>query len=308
MKKVLFIGEINVDIMMGGLVSFPVRDKEITCSSFELTMGSSTAICACAFSSLGGDTSFVGLAGDDEYGEFMINGMEDFRINTDHILRTDRVKTGVTVNLIHENSRTQVTYPGTISAFSGKSVDMSIVKQFDHIHIGGPYLQEQFVGDVTSILSYAKQEGITTSLDPQWDADETWNFLDEWLPLLTYFFPNSDEALSITKAGTVQDAALALSQQTACPVVKNGSEGAIYVRDSVVASVPAYSIDVVDTTGAGDSFYAGFLYAVLVKELPVEKAMKFGIAVAARSCMFVGGVNARSTYDDILTFMKENTI
>ncbi len=306
MKKVLFVGEINVDIMMGGLASFPVRDKEITCSSFELTMGSSTAICACAFSSLGGNASFVGLAGNDEYGEFMINGMRDFRINTGHILRTEKVKTGVTVNLIYGDSRTQITYPGTISAFSGKSVDLSVVKQFDHVHIGGPYLQERLVGDVSRILSYAKQEGMTSSLDPQWDADENWQYMDEWLPLLTYFFPNCDEALSITNTNAISDAVSALTKLTACPIVKSGQKGAFYSWDDVVETIPAYLIDVVDTTGAGDSFDAGFLYAVLEKEMNIKDAIKFAIAVAGRSCMFVGGVNASSTYHDIITFMKDH--
>ena len=48
MKRVLFFGDINVDVMMGGLVSQPIIDKEITCSSFDITVGSSAAICACA--------------------------------------------------------------------------------------------------------------------------------------------------------------------------------------------------------------------------------------------------------------------
>ena len=114
MKRVLFLGEINVDLILGGLESFPIPDREVACVSFEKTIGSSTAICACAYSSLGGDTYFLGLAGKDEYGDFMINGMEDFGINTSLVKRTSRIGTGVTVNLIHDKNRTQVTYPGTI--------------------------------------------------------------------------------------------------------------------------------------------------------------------------------------------------
>ena len=64
-------------------------------------------------------------------------------------------------------------------------------------------------------------------------------------------------------------------------------------------------MEVVDTTGAGDSFDAGFLYATLEKGMGFIQAVEFANLVASRSCKFVGGVNARSTYDDILRFKEE---
>src|SRR4051812_6947693 len=79
MKKLLFVGDINVDVLMGGLVSLPVIDREITCSSFDIAIGSSAVICAAAFASLGGNASFLGLAGSDDYGEFMLRGMKELR-------------------------------------------------------------------------------------------------------------------------------------------------------------------------------------------------------------------------------------
>ena len=75
MKKVLFVGDINVDVLMGDLESLPVVDKEITCKSFDVAVGSSAVICAAAYASLGGDASFLGLAGKDDYGEFMVKSM-----------------------------------------------------------------------------------------------------------------------------------------------------------------------------------------------------------------------------------------
>ncbi|RPJ55649.1 MAG: carbohydrate kinase family protein, partial [Acidobacteria bacterium] len=127
-KKILAIGDINVDIMMGGLASLPQVDREVTCQSFEITMGSSAAIFAVAYACLGGTISFLGLAGKDAYGDFMLDGMKRFGIATDLIRRTGRVKTGVTVNLIFENTRSQVTYPGTISEFSGADIDEQVFR------------------------------------------------------------------------------------------------------------------------------------------------------------------------------------
>ena len=305
MKKVLFTGEINVDIIMGGLESFPVRDREISCSSFELTIGSSTAICSCAYASLGGDASFLGLAGNDEYGNYMVSGMRDFGIDTALVRRTDEVNTGVTVNLIHEGSRTQVTYPGTIAEFGSKYIDLSLLNGFDHIHLAGLYLQEKFLPGVRSVLEYAREHGIGTSLDPQWDESEQWRHMSDWMPLLDYLFVNEDEAISISGAENPEKACARLGESTVCPVVKTGSTGALLWSGERVIRLPGLPADVVDTTGAGDSFDAGFIYARLERGLSLEEAGRFANASGARSCEFVGGVNARSSCQQVLDFMKD---
>ncbi len=304
MKKVLFIGEINVDIMMGGLESFPVLDREISCSSFELTIGSSTAICSCAYASLGGDASFLGLAGFDEYGDYMVSGMKKFGINTDLIKRTDKVKTGVTVNLIFEGTRTQVTYPGTIAEFGSPYIDLSVIEGFDHIHLGGLYLQENFLPGVEEVLRFARSHGIGTSLDPQWNESEEWLYMDKWMPHLDYLFVNEDEALSISGAATPLEACEKLGALTACPIVKIGSAGALLWTGKTVLEVPGLKAEVVDTTGAGDSFDAGFFYATLEKGMSREDAALFANASGARSCGYVGGVNARSSCRQVLDFLE----
>lgn len=305
MKKTLFIGDINVDIIMGGLESFPIPDKEITCKSFDVTLGSSAVLCACAYSSLGGKGAFLGLAGNDDYGDYLVKGISDFGLDTSLIKRTGEVKTGVTLNLIKDSSRTQVTYPGAIIEFSKEHINTEDLKKFGHIHFAGPYLQLKFISAITGLLEFAKKVGITTSLDPQWDAAEKWEYMDEWLPLLTYFFANTDEALSITGAANIESACHSLKEKTAFPVVKDGGNGVFIFDNGKINHVPSRKIDVVDTTGAGDSFNAGFMYAKLIKNMGNFDAARFANAVAARSCTFVGGVNARSTYNDVLKFMEE---
>ena len=99
MSKALFIGDINVDIVMGGLKTLPVIDKEITCETFAITMGSSVVLTACAYSFLGGNSFMLGLAGNDDYGKFMLQGMKKSGIDTRFVRFIDTVKTGVTVNL-----------------------------------------------------------------------------------------------------------------------------------------------------------------------------------------------------------------
>jgi sugar/nucleoside kinase (ribokinase family) len=305
MPKALFIGDINVDVMMGGMESLPVVDREVTCQSYDIVLGASTVICACAYASLGGQASIIGLAGNDDYGEFMIRGLNQFGVNTDLVRRTDRVKTGVTVNLIYESTRTQVTYPGTIAEFDGSDLHESVFAGSNHVHFGGIYLQHKLRPEITRLLKTARNAGLSTSIDPQWDGSEKWEGLSEWLPLLTYLFVNEHEALSITKASSVEDACRLLAAQTNCPLVKTGEDGALVFTDGAVKPVPSLKVEVRDTTGAGDCFDAGFLFATVEKRMNLAEACEFANAVAARSCTFVGGTDARSTYEDIVRFRSE---
>jgi sugar/nucleoside kinase (ribokinase family) len=305
-RRVLFLGEINVDLILGGLESFPIPDREVLCHSFGKTIGSSTAICACVYASLGGDASFLGLAGKDEYGDFMVNGMADFGIETALVKRTSKVGTGVTINLIHGQNRTQVTYPGAIAEFGPDHFSFDDLEGCDHIHTGGPYPQTRLIGEISSILEFAGRNGITTSIDTQWDPSEQWSHLQEWLPKLDFFFCNEDEAVSMTGAQSPEKACLKLNEWTACPAVKIGAQGVLIPHRNTVMRIPSPTIEVVDNTGAGDSFDAGFLFARLEKGMSPEKAAEFACGVAARSCTFVGGVNARSSFSDVIKFLGDH--
>jgi sugar/nucleoside kinase (ribokinase family) len=304
MKKVLFVGDINVDVMMGGMASLPMVDKEVLCDSYEVVMGSSTVICCCAYAALGGHASFMGLVGDDAHGEFMVDGMKGFGIDTELIKRTDKVKTGVTVNMIYRNTRTQVTYPGSIAEFDGEGLTPVVLSRFDHIHFGGVYPETNLKPRIAGFLRKARELGLTTSLDPQWDGTETWQYMDDWLPLLTYLCVNGDEAMSITRTTDTKGAERVLAQLTGCPLVKIGSEGVI----AGGKIVPTRPVEVVDTTGAGDCFDAGFLFATLEKNADLYEAASFGNALAGRSCLYVGGTSHRSTYKDAIRFRAENPV
>jgi sugar/nucleoside kinase (ribokinase family) len=305
-KRVLFVGDINVDLMMHGLQSLPQVDREITCTGFETTMGSTAVIAACAYAALGGQAAFLGLAGEDAYGDFMLDGMRAFGIDTARVLRTRDVNTGVTVNLIHDRTRSQVTYPGTIAAFDGDAVSDDVLDGFAHVHFAGPYQQVRFMPHIARLLQAARSRGLTTSLDPQWDQLEKWACMDVWMPLLDYLFLNEDEARSISGQDSLESALPVLVGRTACPVIKAGRAGALLFVNGRVRRFPTYRAEVRDTTGAGDSFDAGWLYACIERGLPLEESADFANAVAARSCLFSGGVNARSTCADIEAFQRRD--
>ena len=303
--KVLFAGDINVDIVLGGLESLPVIYGEITCSSFSLTMGSTSVFAACTYSSLGGGAGFTGLAGKDYYGEFMIRGMREYGIDTSLVQFTRDIHTGVTVNLVYGDTRTQITYPGTIELFDGAQLFAEHLKQYRHLHFAGVYLQHRFRPQLTALLTQAQKNGITTSLDPQWGANRRWDGMEEWLPLRSYVFMNEHEALSFTGKDTSEEAWSILAEKTSCPVIKAGKRGSVFKTRGAPLLVASFPVQVVDTIGAGDAFDAGFLFGVLEKGMQITEAARFGNAVGARNCTFRGGVQKGASYEKIIQFVKE---
>jgi sugar/nucleoside kinase (ribokinase family) len=307
MKSVLFVGDINVDLMMGGLETPPVVDREVTSTSFALTMGSSVVITAANYSGLGGVAEVAGLVGNDEYGRYMIAGMKEHRIGTELVQHTDEVGTGVTVNLIYRDTRTQITYPGTIAAFEDTAAVEASLKAFSHIHFSGVYQQHRLRPKLRRLLELVHEAGATTSLDPQWDPRERWESLEDWLPLLDYFFVNEDEAISITHERKIEKALQKLRDRTPCPIGKIGRKGAIVLEGNAPLTIPSYSVQVRDTTGAGDAFSAGLLFARLEREMGLIESTQFANAVAARNCTEQGGINLCPSYDEINDFMESHS-
>lgn len=306
-KKTLFIGDVNVDLIFGGLTMPVLEDKEVTASSFELTMGSTSIITAVAYSSLGGSAESSGLAGDDDYGRYMLRRMKELHIGTSRISIDPQIPTGVTANLIYGDTRSQVTFPGTIETFPGPDLS-SDYSDISHVHLSGIYQQTAFLQNIEETLRTFKNMGITTSLDTQWDSCEKWQYLDEILPLVDILFVNTHEAASISGTDDLEQNISYFSTRCAMTALKLGSQGSLIIRGDKRYAIPAFPVDVVDTTGAGDSYAGAFLFALNELQMDIEKAGYFASAAGARSCLFQGGVNAASSVKDIEKFQEEHHV
>jgi sugar/nucleoside kinase (ribokinase family) len=298
--KMLFAGDANIDFQMVGLDSFPQVDKEIFCREFTSSLGGSTTICAAAYSLLGGHASYCGLLGDDENGRFIERMLGQAGVDLDLVRFTREYATGVTVNLVHLSTRTQITYPGTLSIVDETETLQQEMHGFSHIHLGGVYTLTRFLPRIAGVLQRARADGLGTSLTTQWDPRGQWEFLKEWLPLLDYLFVNADEALSITGSASVEKAYEKLSAQTAAPLITLGESG-VFARGRLT---PGFAVDVRDTTGAGDTFAAGFLFAKEEKMLPFEEAVRYGCAAGAVCCTYAGGANAELTDARVMSLLS----
>lgn len=291
MARILFVGDINVDLIFRGLQGAIQPDREITCTEFSTTMGSSAAITAVAYSRLGGAAGFCGLSGADDNGRFMLDGLRTRGIDISLVESSGEIPTGVTLNLIEGRMRSQVTFPGTIARFDGSVLTREALSKWNHVHFTGLYQQDSFRPMFAEVLKLCRSLSISTSLDTQWDNTEKWEDLDQWLGLIDFLFVNKDEAFSITGMNDVDDAIDNLNTMTGEVIIKTGPDGAVGATDANKFRVPSPDVAVKDTTGAGDTFAAGFLKKRVDERSDFQTAMKFASSAAAFSCTYSGGVN-----------------
>ena len=305
-KQSLVIGELNVDLIVSGLPSLPVLGQELLCGDFQMALGSSSAICASWLVALGAAVDFWGKVGCDLYGDFVVSELERRGIGTDGLIRAPGIRTGVTVSLTYPQDRAMFTYLGSIAALRLDDLDLSLLARYDHLHSASIFLQRGLRPGLPALYRAAKEAGLTTSLDSGWDPEEHWGRdIFTVLPYVDFFVPNEVEALHFTGASTVEEATTELSRYAGTVVVKLGKKGALARAGAQVWKVPGFEVEVVDATGAGDAFNAGFLYAHVVEGRPMSDALRFANACGAIAVTTVGGATAPPSAAEVDAFIKE---
>ena len=303
---VLVIGELNVDIVATGLRGLPEMGAEIVAQDCELTLGSASAIFAVGMSKLGHKVTFVSHVGRDYFGDFCVAKLKQFGVATSNVVRTANEKTGVTLALSGKRERAMITYPGAIASLTADRVNDSLLKKHDHVHLTSYYLQKGLQPQFGEILQHAKALGLTTSFDPNSDPSDRWNSkINSVLKYADILFVNEREAIKLTQAKTAQAALKVLGAKVSCVVVKRGARGAIAIQDNELSSDAGFRVKAIDTTGAGDSFDAGFLSGYLMQQ-PLAECLRFGNACGALSAISIGGTAGQPTQAELQEFLHSN--
>jgi sugar/nucleoside kinase (ribokinase family) len=291
--KFLVAGELNPDLIMRDCSVFPALGKEVQVDDLELSLGSSSAICAAGLARLGNSVTFASIVGNDFYGEFCVDALRRAGVDVSQVSRRADLKTGITVSITSRGERALVTYPGAIAALRGDDLPDSSFAGYDHIHVSSWFLQDQLRPGLKSRFAAARGAGMTTSLDCGYDPTETWSQdLVETLSEVDVFLPNESEVLGITGCPTVADGIRKLENDRLLLVVKLGGDGCIARYRGETFRASAYPVQVVDTTGAGDSFNAGFLHAWKRGE-PISDCLHFATVCGSLSTRAIGGTTAQ---------------
>jgi sugar/nucleoside kinase (ribokinase family) len=249
---------------------------------------------------MGLKTAFCGNVGEDETGKFVLDELTRRNIDVRFCISAPNEATGVTLALNWKGDRALVSVLGTISTFSPADFDITILKNARHLHVGSFFLQSALRPGLAALFAAAHDRGITTSLDAGWDDTGCWDYgIRAVLKYTDIFFPNETEAQNITKKNDSRAAAQDLASFCKIAVIKRGKNGAFCIADGRTYSVPVMGdMPVVDTTGAGDTFNAGFLYAFLHGK-PTEACLEYGNAAGSISVGHAGGADAELKIDEI---------
>lgn len=303
---VIVIGELNVDLILNQIDSLPEIGKEILASKMDLVLGSSSAIFASNLSSLGAKVSFLGKIGTDSFGDLVIDSLKYKGVNTDLIIREEDLRTGVTVVLNYGEDRAMVTHPGAMEHLSIDDITVEKLQKSKHVHISSIFLQPNLKKHIYEIFQLAKDEGLATSLDAQWDPAEKWDLdLKKLLPLVDVFLPNEQELLNLAKEDELEKAINKIAVFGNTIAIKRGSEGSICWNEGNQNEVPAYlNENVVDAIGAGDSFNAGFIFKY-ISGADLNDCQKFGNLIGAINTTRAGGTAAFTNYLQVIELAKE---
>ncbi|OGB67698.1 MAG: hypothetical protein A2Y94_12575 [Caldithrix sp. RBG_13_44_9] len=311
MKKkldIIVVGELNVDLILLGLPSLPEMGQCKLSKDVQFTLGSASAIFASNIARLGKKVGFVGKIGDDEFGDFILESLKKQHVDTSHIIKDKNGKTGICVSLSFPDNYAMASYAGVREMMSIADVDFEYVNSASHLHMSSYFLQPSMKEGCPELFRKARENGLSTSLDPDSDPTNTWsNSIYQVLDYVDIFLPNEREALKITGGDNTLSALDILAERVNTVAIKRSKEGVIVQNKDQRLSAEAFKIEVVDTTGAGDSFNAGFIYQYLNKAR-IEECVIWGNACAAISTTRAGGTTAFPTPQEATNFIKKRNV
>lgn len=299
---VLVAGELNADLILDGIASFPEIGKEILADRMVLTLGSSSAIFASNLSILGSRVVFAGMLGKDRFGSLVADSLRSRGVDTAYLVVSPSAGTGATIVLNYGEDRANVTYPGAMSLFKASDIPDAALKRSRHLHVSSVFLQPALKPGLVNLFARAKHLGLTTSLDTQWDPEEKWDLpLRQLLPLVDIFLPNMKEFLALTRSVVLDEGLRQIADYSNTVVVKDGSNGARLWNQGKLVRQQAFSnLAVVDCIGAGDSFDAGFIH-YFVRKKSLRQCVEFAALAGAVNTTAAGGTAA---FEDLESFRE----
>ncbi len=313
-KKILLIGDINIDLALKGIKDIADISKnlgtEIELEDTSFDIGGSGLNFIKAINSFGINVDLYGKVGDDSFGKYIRTYFNKENINNSLIVST-KEKTGITIILPIKNNKILLTFNGSNVALNSNDIDLAKIKNFDHVHFSSYYLLKGLQPNILDILKFLKSNNIKVSFDTGFDPDENWQ-RDKIFSILKYvdiFLPNEVEALNIAKSKNIENALDKLSYHCPIVVIKLGQNGSVGEKNDTkkkILKILPYNVNVVDTTCCGDCFDAGFIYGYL-KEFSFEECLRFANACGALQATKLGSYKFKNI-KEINDFMDNNKV
>lgn len=288
---VLSLGIFVTDVLGRPIDSFPEKGKLILFDELEIHTGGCANNTAIALSRLGVSVGAMGKIGNDNFGELIQKTLTENHVDTAGIIQDPNANTSYTfVAIASDGERSFCHYIGANGELNADDLNWDIIKTTKILHIAGAFVMPKFDGQpMANVLQKAKELGITTSLDTTWDATGKWlETLEPCLPFIDIFLPSLTEAEHLTGLSEPSDISDFLRNYGIHTIgIKMGERGSYVSTPEEQLFVPAYAVNIVDATGAGDAYVAGFL-AGTVNGWDVKKTAELASATGAACVTAIG--------------------
>jgi ribokinase len=305
LNEIIIVGSLNMDLNTE-VCCLPVKGESVIANKFYTSPGGKGANQAIAAARLGAGVSMIGCVGRDNNGQALLKNLADNNIDTTSIHSVSEVATGfaiITINNFAEN--TIVIFPGANDICSLKDIE-----QAEELFLKAKVMVTQLeipLETVNSALQFAKKHNVTTILNPA----PFRRLSSAILANVDLLIPNAVEAanlcgLSITDIDSAMQAADAIQKMGVIrTAITLGKEGAIFAGPEGKFHMPAFKVEAVDTTGAGDAFIGAFASS-WAKRLSIERCLSYGCAAGALASLKVGAQSALPNVAEIEAFLKQN--
>ena len=286
--KAICLGVHVLDVLVRPVEAIPEGQGGALVEEIRVTAAGSAGGTALVLARLGAEVRSAGAIGTDAAGDMLLALLEREGVDTGLLLRRDDVQTSASVLPIRpDGSRPAFHVVGANGTYGPGDAPWDAIAAADHLHLGGP----EFMGGEAAarILAHAREHGTITSADILAPGDPG---LLEWiapaLPHVDHLLPNEEQVLGLTGEDDLAAGCRALIERGAgCVAATRGGDGALVVTPDAEHAVAALEIDVVDTTGCGDAFSAGYLRGLAMGRALADAA-RLGCATAAQVAQGLG--------------------
>jgi sugar/nucleoside kinase (ribokinase family) len=260
--RIVCLGVHVLDVLVRPVTEIPAGQGGALVEEIRITPAGTAGGTAVTLAKLGAAVASAGAIGSDALGQTLVGLLEGFGVDTDLLLRRDGVQTSASVLPIRpDGSRPALHVVGANATYTSADAPWEAIAAATHLHLGAP----EFMGgeEAAKILAFAREHGVVTSADLLAPGEQAGAIHDWVAPMfahLDYLLPNEEQVLGLSGADDlVQGCRALVAEGVGCVVATAGADGAVIVDAEDVERVGAFAVDVVDTTGCGDAFSAGFL-------------------------------------------------
>ena len=266
---VLSLGIYVVDVLGRPIDQFPEKGKLALFDELETHTGGCANNTAIALARLGISAGAMGKVGSDAFGDLILQTLVDNDVDTAGMQQDANSSTSFSfVVVASDGERTFYHYIGANGELCEADLNWEIIKNTKILHIAGALVMPRFDGaPMANVLREAKALGITTSLDTAYDATGKWmETLEPCLPHVDMFMPSIVEAQHLTGLSEYREITQFLRNNYGIHtiVIKMGENGSYASTPEAEYLAPAYPVNAVDATGAGDAYVAGFLAGTIM--------------------------------------------